>query len=197
MLRELKYTWEQIASTLMIGRTTLWRRLRELGVSSAYTQLNDVELDEVMYTLIRRFPNNGVVMMWGHLRSLNIFVPRIKVRNSLLRISVNLVEARQSMTLQRRVYSVPAPNCLWHIDGLHCLIRWRIVIHGGIDGYSRRIVYLQASDNNRAGTVVSLFRQAVRDCGWPSRVRSDRGVRMWKWQGQCWLYVAQAVGATL
>ena len=59
--------------------------------------------------------------------------------------------------------------------GLHCLIRWRIVVHGGIDGYSRRIVYLQASDNNKATTVVCLFLNAVHECGWPSRVCSDKG----------------------
>ena len=75
----------------------------------------------------------------------------------------------------RRVYHVPAPNCLWHIDGLHCLIRWRIVVHGGIDGYSGRIVYLKASDNNRASTVDHLFRNAVHECGWPSRVCADKG----------------------
>ena len=42
-----------------------------------------------------------------------------------------------------------SPNSLWHIDGHHSLIRWRIVIHGGIDGYSRLIVFLHASTNNR------------------------------------------------
>ena len=30
-------------------------------------------------------------------------------------------------TIIRRVYSVQGPNSLWHIDGLHCLIRWRFV----------------------------------------------------------------------
>ena len=176
MLRELRFTWEQIASTLMISRTTLWRRITEMvGHSLTYTPPTDIELDEVMTTLVRRFPNNGVVMMWGFLRSFNIFVPRIRVHDSLLRVSSHLVEAHERTSVQRRVYSVPAPNCLWHIDGLHCLIRWRIVIHEGIDGYSRRIVYLQASDNNRANTVLSLFRQAVNECGWPSRVRSDKG----------------------
>lgn len=176
MLREMRFTWEQIASTLMISRTTLWRRITEMGLHSlTYAQLTDVEMDEVMSTLVRRFPNNGVVMMWGLLRSFNIFVPRIKVHDSLLRVSGHSIEACERTSVQRRVYSVPAPNCLWHIDGLHCLIRWRIVIHGGIDGYSRRIVYLQASDNNRADTVLSLFRHAVNECGWPSRVRSDRG----------------------
>ena len=36
---------------------------------------------------------------------------------------------------------------------LHKLIRWRIVTHGAIDGYSRVIVYLQCATNNRATTV--------------------------------------------
>lgn len=49
------------------------------------------------------------------------------------------------------------------------------MIHRDIDGYSRRIVYLAASDNNRASTVHALFQEAVTECGWPSRVRSDKG----------------------
>ena len=53
--------------------------------------------------------------------------------------------------------------------------RWRIVVHGCIDGYSRRIVYLKASDNNRAETVLQLFTDAVDQLGLPSRVRADRG----------------------
>lgn len=176
MLRELRYTWEQISGALMISRTTLWRRLRELGIhTSSYTQISDADLDSAMSTLVRRFPNNGTTMMWGHLRSLNIVVTRSRVQESLLRVSESSVQMRQRITVQRRVYNVPAPNCLWHIDGLHCLIRWRIVLHGGIDGYSRRIVYLRASDNNMADTVEVLFRDAVNICGWPSRVRCDKG----------------------
>ena len=50
-----------------------------------------------------------------------------------------------------------------------------MVIHGGIDGYSRSIVYLHCSDNNRATTVFQCFREAVLSYGLPSRVRSDRG----------------------
>lgn len=56
-------------------------------------------------------------------------------------------------------------NSLWHIDGYHKLIKWRVVIHGGIDGYSRLPVYLQTSTNNKAATQYGL----------PSRVRCDRG----------------------
>lgn len=49
------------------------------------------------------------------------------------------------------------------------------MIHGGIDGYSRCIVYLLCSNNNRAETVTSLFLSAIEAYGLPSRVRSDFG----------------------
>ncbi len=70
-------------------------------------------------------------------------------------------------------YSVPAPNSLWHLDGYHKLIRWGLVIHGGIDGYSRLITYPRVSTNNRSGTVLKCFLEAVHEYGLPSRVRSD------------------------
>lgn len=70
--------------------------------------------------------------------------------------------------------------CSWYLscsytDGHHKLIRWRFVTHGGIDGYSRLIVFLQCSSNNTAATVVRLFERAVHQYGLPSRVRSDQG----------------------
>ena len=118
--------------------------------TSSYSQISDADLDNVVSTLVWRFPNNGISMMWGHLCSVNFIVTRSRVQDSKLRVSGSFVRMRQRLTVQRRVYSVPAPKCLWHIDGLHCLIRWTIVIHGGIDGCSTRVVYLHVSDNNRA-----------------------------------------------
>lgn len=53
--------------------------------------------------------------------------------------------------------------------------RWRIVVHGGVDGYSRLPVFLHASCNNRATTVLRLFTKAVEEYGLPSRVRCDKG----------------------
>ena len=47
--------------------------------------------------------------------------------------------------------------------------------HGGIDGYSRIVVYLECSSNNKARTVYDLFLKAVQQYGLPSQVRSDPG----------------------
>ena len=46
----------------------------------------------------------------------------------------------------------------------------------GIDGYSRMVTYIGCSNNNRADTVLQLFIRAVREYGYPSRVRSDHGL---------------------
>ena len=63
------------------------------------------------------------------------------------------------------------------IDGNHKLIQpYKIVIHGGLDGFSRMIVFLQASTNNRALTVLQYFQSAVEHYNLPSRVRSDLGM---------------------
>lgn len=50
-----------------------------------------------------------------------------------------------------------------------------MVIHGGVDGYSRIPVFLRCSTNNRATTVLEVFLQAVQKYGLPSRVCSDKG----------------------
>ena len=63
------------------------------------------------------------------------------------------------------------------------MINWGFVIHGGIDGYSRYIVYLLCSTNNRKETVLNLFEQALQESGVPSRIRTDKGgenVMVWE-----------------
>ena len=56
------------------------------------------------------------------------------------------------------------------------LIHWDIVIHGFIDGYSRLITGLCASDNNLGTTILDLFMAAAKVYGVLSHIRGDHGV---------------------
>ena len=50
-----------------------------------------------------------------------------------------------------------------------------MVIHGGVDGFTRIPVFLHCSTNNKADTVLELFLNSVENYGLPSSVRSDKG----------------------
>ena len=62
-----------------------------------------------------------------------------------------------------------------HIDGNHKLRDFNLVIHAGIDGFSRAFVYISCNDNNEAKTAMMAFSEGVKEYGVPEAVRSDRG----------------------
>ena len=188
-LRSLQFSWTKIAQILGISRSTLYRRLEESGIQQdvQYTSISDFELDRAVEYIKNMHPNDGERLLIGHLRRMEIVVPRARVRGSIHRVDPVSTALRRSIAIRRRTYWVSGPNALWHIDGHHKLIRWRFVTHGGIDGYSRTITYLKCSTNNEASTVVAVFCDAVRKYGLPECVRSDRGgenIEVWRYMVQ-------------
>ena len=162
-LRQLKFSWTKIATLLGISRSTLYRRLEEenLAIHQSYSDISDAELDSLVQGIKASHPNDGERLMIGHLATQNISVPRARLQGSIDRVDPINTALRRSVALRRRVYHCEGPNAVWHVDGNHKLVRWRFVIHGGIDGFSRTIVFLHCSNNNRASTVLSCFIQAT------------------------------------
>ena len=176
LLRTSGFKWEEICHLLGVTRTTLWRRLKELGYHfRQYSSISDNDLDDHIRAIQHNNPNIGMTLLQGYLHSRGVFVQRSWARNSVHRINPIPTLSRWQQVVSRRCYHVAGPNSLWHIDGHHSLIRWRFVVHGAIDGYSRMIMYLSCSTNNKSSTVMQLFREAITEFGIPSRVRSDKG----------------------
>lgn len=114
--------------------------------------MQEQQLDEILRSIKRDHPNDGEVLMQGHLVRQGIKVPRQKLRDALHRVDHSNIVARQNSVIHRRVYNVPHPNYIRHFDSHHKLIRWRFVIHGAVDGFSRTIIYLKCADNNKSAT---------------------------------------------
>ncbi|KAK3747006.1 hypothetical protein QZH41_011963 [Actinostola sp. cb2023] len=178
-LLERGFSLPNIASILGVSLRTIERRINKFNISTRlfYSEIDDDTLDDTIRDISRTFPSAGYRRMTGFLLSRGIRVQQERIRLSMRRVDPEgvLLRSLQLTTVRRRKYQVYAPLALWHIDGNHKLIRWRFVIHGGIDGYSRMIVFLQASTNNLAATVFQLFVGSVAEFGLPSRVRTDKG----------------------
>ena len=175
-LRSKHFSWVNIAKLLHVSTRTLRRRKNELDINDEFSNISEDELTQAMEDIRKVTPNIGQSRMVGALRARGIHVQRQRVRECLRKIDPVGTALRWNSAVYRRKYYVPHPNALWHIDGNHKLIRWRIVIHACIDGYSRLIIYLQCANNNRASSVLEFFTQGVKEFGFPSRVRSDHGL---------------------
>lgn len=84
-------------------------------------------------------PHNDEKMVIGFLQNQNIHVPRTQFRESIHRVDPQGVAARSVKLIQHRTYHVKGPNYLRHMDDNHILIRYKFVIHGTVDGFSRSV----------------------------------------------------------
>ena len=90
---------------------------------SAFTQISDEDLKHTIREIKLSLPECGQSMVRGILNSQGIYVPTTRIRECLAAVDPINTALRWATPITRRVYSVPHPNALWHLDGNHKLIR--------------------------------------------------------------------------
>jgi hypothetical protein len=115
--------------------------MKENSINSSFTEMSDEDLDQIVQGYLESHPNSGIRYLTGRLRTQGLRIQRRRVEQSIKRVDRLGLTLRHRTTAKkpRRQYHVSRPNALWHIDGHHKLILWGIVIHGVIDGYSRKV----------------------------------------------------------
>ena len=124
---------EEICKILSVSESTIYRRMRQYGLSKMeFSDGAEGDLDRVVSEITKEFPHSGEGLIKQMLLTKNIKVQRWRLRESLHRVDSEGIAKRKRGRLQRRVYHVQGPNHLWHIDTNHKLIRWNLVIVGGL-----------------------------------------------------------------
>ena len=119
----------------------------------------------------------GYRKIWNVIKSQGVAVNRQTVMEIIKEIDPEGVECRRKRRLRRRIYTVPGPDFLWHIDGYDKLKPYGFSIHGCIDGFSRRLIWLEVgTTNKRPEVIANHYIKACKqlECV-PTRIRADDG----------------------
>lgn len=119
----------EIGRLIGVSKRTVERRLKDydLGIRQSYSPLTDHELEDEVKKIINDFPHVGYRTMSGLLQVKGHRVQEKRIQHAMRNAdSCGVLFRRLFLTasrVQRRTYSVKAPQALWHIDGNHKLIR--------------------------------------------------------------------------
>lgn len=162
-----------------ISLRQLKRILQSMGLQrrKGHSGVQDIA-DIIQFELNGRGSCLGYRQMTQKLRiKYGLVTDRETVRRVLKLLDPEGVENRARKRLKRRVYYARGPNFIWHTDGYDKLKPFGFAIHGAIDGYSRRIMWLEvAPSNNNPKVTAKYFIDCLRSIkGAPKFVRSDCG----------------------
>ena len=102
--------------------------------------------------------SRGYRSMWHCIKAEhNIQVRRSSVARVLRDLDPEGAESRRHHQFRRRQYTNLGPNWCWHVDGHDKLKPYGFAIHGCIDGYSRKIMWLKVGRTNNKPHVIAYY----------------------------------------
>ena len=126
-LREIRFTWSAIAVMFGISRRTMYNIRSEFGLIdtefAGFSDVTDVQLKSLIQDIRQEMPEIGQSMLRGVLNARGVYVSMVRLHDCLSEMDPASAALRWASLIHRRVYSVPHPNALWHLDGNHKIIR--------------------------------------------------------------------------
>jgi hypothetical protein len=115
--------------------------------------------------------------MYAKCREHGLRVRKEDVRLLLKELDPRGVSRRLARRLRRRNYFSKGPNFIWHIDSYDKLKPYGICINGSIDGFSRKMIWLNAYTTSSDPKLIGgYYIEAVQHLGGcPRVVRGDLG----------------------
>lgn len=175
--REILTVLEE-SHSIKLSLRTLERRLQK---NQLWRRRNKTDEAQVAAFIDHQLQTSGKQhgYRWMHQKCwmAGIITDRETVRQLMRLMDGNGVELRARNRLRRRVYVSRGPNYVWHIDGYDKLKPYGICISGCIDGFSRKMIWLEAyKTNNNPHIIAGYFIDAVTENnGCPQKVRLDHG----------------------
>lgn len=121
--------------------------LAHLGLKRKFGQ-EESPIETIVSAILKEMTCSGQCIgyrpMWRRLvYSYRLNVKRDMVLDIMRIIDPDGIERRKRRRLIRRKYNAPGPNFIWHVDGNDKLKLFGFAIHAAIDGYSRRILWIE------------------------------------------------------
>ena len=161
----------------IISLRHLARRLRIMGIGRRrYCDVADVLLF-IHNELEGSGQLHGYRWMYQKCLDHNLCVRKEDVRLILDTLCPNSTLARRRHRLHRRMYYAGGPNFIWHIDSYDKIKPFGFCINGCIDGFSRKIIWLEVSNNSSNPKLIGgYYVSAVSKLnGCPKLLRGDLG----------------------
>lgn len=163
---------------IKVSLRTLKNRLKKYNLKRKLPNY-DLEMvrERIRHELAGPGCQRGYRSMWNMLRLQDIQVPRQIVADIMKELDPEGCQKRKARSLERRRYLSPGPDYTWHVDGYDKLKPYGFPIHGCIDGWSRKIMWLKVTkSNNNLDIIANFYLECVSDmCGCPVKLRTDCG----------------------
>nr|XP_046264635.1 uncharacterized protein LOC124069481 [Scatophagus argus] len=158
------------------------RHLKRILKSSHLSQRQEyTSLDQVITFIHEQLQISGQLhgyrWMYTKCKENGLHVRKEDIRLILKELDPRGVELRRSRRLYCQSYFATGPNYIWHLDSYDKLKPFGICINGCIDGFSRKIIWMNAFTTSSDPKVIGGYyvEAGERSGGCPRIVRGDRG----------------------